>query len=185
MLLKERYQGSIPVETAMRPVLAAAILLLSGLAQANEPRQLSNPLIDYRAFARNVDEVGELRERRRISEEEFIAMAREPGTVVLDARSERLYRLRHVRGAVNLSFPEFTSETLASVIPTRDTRVLIYCNNNFQGAPASMPTKTISSALNVSTFVSLHAYGYRNVYELGPAIDVRASHLAFAGTEVH
>jgi hypothetical protein len=62
--------------------------------------------------------------------------------------------------------------------------VLIYCNNNFEGAPASMPVKAVSAALNVSTFVSLHSYGYRNVYELGPAIDVRHSKLAFGGAEV-
>jgi hypothetical protein len=102
---------------------------------------------------------------------------------VLDARSERLFRLRHVKGAVNLSFPEFTEETLARAIPTKATRILIYCNNNFYGAPESMPTKAVSSALNVSTFVSLHAYGYRNVYELGPAVDVRASLLDFDGAE--
>jgi phage shock protein E len=110
--------------------------------------------------------------------------AREPGTVVLDARSERLYRLRHIDGAVNLSFPEFTAEILAAIIPTRETRVLIYCNNNFEGAPDSMPTKAIGAALNVSTFVSLYTYGYRNVYELGPAIDVKRSALTFAGSEV-
>jgi phage shock protein E len=111
-------------------------------------------------------------------------MAKEPNTVVLDARSERLYRLRHIDGAVNLSFPDFTAETLAKAIPTPDTRILIYCNNNFQGAPDSMPVKAIASALNVSTYVSLYSYGYRNVYELGPAVDVAKSRLAFAGTEV-
>jgi len=47
-----------------------------------------------------------------------------------------------------------------------------------------MPVKAIASALNLSTFVSLHTYGYRNVYELGPAIDVASSRLAFAGSEV-
>jgi len=104
--------------------------------------------------------------------------------VVLDARSERLYRLRHLKGAVNLSFPEFTQETLARAIPSQATRVLIYCNNNFMGAPESMPVKAIASALNVSTFVSLHSYGYRDVYELGPAIDVRATALRFEGDEV-
>ncbi len=111
-------------------------------------------------------------------------MAREPGTVMLDARSERLYRLRHVAGAVNLSFPEFTQATLARIVPTPDTRILIYCNNNFSGAPESLPVKAAASALNLSTFVSLHAYGYRNVYELGPVIDVAQSKLVFAGTEV-
>jgi hypothetical protein len=84
---------------------------------------------------------------------------------------------------VNLSFPEFTQATLARVIPSRDTRVLIYCNNNFTGAPESLPVKAVSAALNLSTFVSLHAYGYRNVYELGPVIDVARAKLTFAGDE--
>ena len=164
----------------MRTPLAALLLAVS-LAQAQEP---VNRLIDYQGFERNVSEARALREARRVSEAEFIRMAAQPGTVVLDARSERLYRLRHVKGAVNLSFPEFTGETLERAIPSKATRVLIYCNNNFVGAPESMPTKVISSALNLSTFVSVHAYGYRNVYELGPAIDVRASRLAFEGAEV-
>jgi hypothetical protein len=47
-----------------------------------------------------------------------------------------------------------------------------------------MPTKVIWSALNVSTFVSLHAYGYRNVYELGPAVDVGTTKLQFEGGEI-
>ena len=162
-------------------VLVPAVLFLgtSLLAQAQ-----SNPLIDYDGFARNVSEVRALREARRISEADFIRMASEAGTVVLDARSERLFKRRHVKGAVNLSFPEFTEETLARAIPTKATRILIYCNNNFYGAPDSMPVKAIASALNVSTFVSLHTYGYRNVYELGPAIDVKTSKLVFEGDEI-
>lgn len=163
---------------------AVFLLFVAAAAQASPGRSIPNPQIDYEGFARNVAEVSQLREGRRISEADFIRMAAEPGTVVLDARSERLYRLRHVKGAVNLSFPEFTAETLAAVIPSPDTRVLIYCNNNFAGAPASMPVKAIASALNVSTFVSLHAYGYRNVYELGPAVDVKSSILPFAGAEM-
>ena len=168
----------------MSRILLAACLTFAGLAVANPTPNLRNPLIDYDGFASNVEEVRKVRSQRRLTEEEFMRMASEPGTVVLDARSERLYRLRHVRGAVNLSFPDFTAETLAAIIPTRDTRILIYCNNNFEGAPASMPMKAIASALNVSTFVSLYTYGYRNVYELGPAVDVKRSRLQFAGKEL-
>jgi hypothetical protein len=160
----------------MRPIVLP-LLLACGAACAAPPDPLG-----YEGFARNVSEVGELREARRISQAEFLRMAREEGTVVLDARSERLYRLRHMKGAVNLGLPEFTQETLASVIPSRATRVLIYCNNNFTGAPESMPVKAL--ALNLSTFVSLHAYGYRNVYELGPVIDMEKTILAFEGDEV-
>ena len=111
-------------------------------------------------------------------------MAREPGTVVLDARSERLFHLRHIEGARNLPFPEFTAATLAAAIPTPGTRVLIYCNNNFRDLPESMPVKAVATALNLSTFVALHSYGYRNVYELGPVVDPAGTRLAFAGDEV-
>ena len=166
----------------LAPLLVLAIFWAAPHAQT--ARAPDNQQIDYDAFASNVDTVRALRAARRVSEAEFMRMAREPGTVVLDARSERLYRLRHVAGAVNLSFPEFTEATLARVVPTRDTRILIYCNNNFIGAPESLPVKAAASALNVSTFVALHAYGYRNVYELGPAIDVARSQLVFEGSEM-
>ena len=160
------------------------ILVVVATSRAEVTQTLPNPLIDYDAFARNVTDVRTLREARRVSEDEFIRMAAESDTVVLDARSERLFGLRHVAGAVNLSFPEFTDATLARVVPTRETRILIYCNNNFTGAPESLPVKALASALNVSTFVSLYAYGYRNVYELGPVIDVGQSKIAFEGLEV-
>ena len=166
----------------MRGLLVVPLLLVLIPVSAAEPAP--NPQIDYAGFQRNVLEVGELRRTHRLSEEEFIRMAAEPGTVVLDARSERLFRLRHIEGAVNLSFPEFTQQTLAALIPTRQTRVLIYCNNNFTGLPESMPVKQISVSLNVSTYVSLNAYGYGNVYELGPLVDAKQTRLRFAGDEV-
>ena len=36
------------------------------------------------------------------------ALAQQPGTVVLDARSERMFNRLHIDGAVNLRFPDFT-----------------------------------------------------------------------------
>jgi phage shock protein E len=116
--------------------LAALLLSMSSVMAAQaQGAAPPNPRIDYGAFAANVAAVAPLRESRLLSEEQFMRMAREPGTVVLDARSERMYARRHVIGAVNLSLPEFTDATLARVIPSKATRVLIYCNNNFIGAP--------------------------------------------------
>jgi hypothetical protein len=113
------------------PVLALTLLLAFPVLAAQPAR---NPLIDYQAFAANVAEVGLLREQRRISEEEFIRMAREPGTVVLDARSETsLPPASTSEGAVNLSFSGVHAETLRRTDPDRDTRVLIYCNNKLRG----------------------------------------------------
>jgi hypothetical protein len=35
------------------------------------------------------------------------------------------------------------------------------------------------ASLNLSTYVALYTYGYRNIYELAPLIDIKASKLKF------
>ena len=66
-------------------------------------------------------QVGELREGHRVSQEEFMRMAMDEHTVILDARSESKYRLLHVKGARHLSLPDITEEELARVIPSKST----------------------------------------------------------------
>jgi len=46
-----------------------------------------------------------------------------------------------------------------------------------------MTSKTAAASLNVSTFVALHSYGYTNVYELGPLLDVKTTVLPLSGTD--
>ena len=121
------------------------------------------------------------RESRRISEDDFLRMSREPGTIVLDARSREKYDLLHIRGAINLSFPDITVESLKRTLPDKSARILIYCNNNFKNAEEPFPTKMPTASLNLSTYIALYTYGYRNVYELGPQIDPKTSKLPFEG----
>ena len=106
-------------------------------------------------------------------------MSREPGTVVLDARSKERYDELHVEGAMHLSFPDIAIDSLAALLPDKDARILIYCNNNFRGAESPFPKKLASASLNLSTFVALYDYGYRNVWELGPLIDVDKTAIEF------
>ena len=40
-----------------------------------------------------------------------------------------------------------------------------------------------SASLNLSTFVSLYTYGYRNIYELGPLLDAKTTRLELVSTE--
>jgi phage shock protein E len=160
-------------------ILVAVLALFAAPVLAEE---IANPLIDYDAFEKQVAEVRELRKQRRISEAQFMRMAREPGTVVLDARSAARFAQLHVQGAKNLSLPDMTEEELARVIPAKTTRVLIYCNNNFLNEPVAFPSKALPASLNVHTFNVLHSYGYTNIYELGPLIDIRKSKLEFAGS---
>lgn len=171
-------------------------------------------------------------------------MAAEPDTIVLDARSSDKYKGLHIKGAVNLPLPDMNYDDLARVIPSKSTRVLIYCNNNFEDlsapkpattaaskplpapSPAStsrppaastgeaqpagnagqannpyrdkglvvfrkggdgailMKSKSAPSSLNIYTFNTLYSYGYTNVYELGPLIEIQNSILPFEGTSV-
>jgi hypothetical protein len=106
-------------------------------------------------------------------------MAAQRGTIILDARSAQKFSLLHVKGAKNLSLPDITEDELAKMIPSKSTRILIYCNNNFLNEPAAFPSKALDAALNVYTMNVLFAYGYTNVYELGPLLDIRKTIIPF------
>jgi hypothetical protein len=157
-------------------------LSLSALSAVAQTNSIPNRFIDYNGFLAGAGEVGHLRAEHRITEERFIEMAAEPGTVVFDARSDDKYAKLHIKGAKHLSFPDITADALAGVFPNHTTRILIYCNNNFLNAPDFFPTKASAAALNIHTFNTLYNYGYTNVYELGPLIDAQKAKLQFEGT---
>jgi hypothetical protein len=85
---------------------------------------------DYAAFLEAAISVGELREARVLNEKEFIAAAKEKGTVILDARSEEFYNQSHIKGAINLPYTHFSASALEALIPDQSTKILIYCRNN-------------------------------------------------------
>ncbi|SRR5258706_7231146 len=152
--------------------------------QSRAQYKAPNRNMDYNGFLTNAVQVGKLRQERRVSEQDFIEMSQEPDTIVFDARSDSKYRLLHVKDARHLSLPDITATELAKVIPTKTTRILLYCNNNFENEPAAFPTKAARAPLNVFTFNALYSYGYTNIYELGPVIDITKSKLPFEGTKV-
>jgi len=158
---------------------AVAVLSLSVTLMAQEKAALVNPAIDMESYLRISAEAAKYRESRRLTEDEFIKMAREKGTVILDARSREKYDELHIKGAVNLSFPDITVESLKTLLPDKNTRILIYCNNNFQNAEKPFPAKMAAASLNLSTYIALYTYGYRNVYELGPLLDIDKSKIEF------
>jgi hypothetical protein len=145
---------------------------------------IPNRMIDYPGFLENASAVGKLRKERRITEAEFVRMAAEPGTIVFDARSDSKFNLLHVKGARHLSLPDVTAAELAKIIPNKSSRILIYCNNNFENEPRALPGKIATASLNLYTFNTLYSYGYKNVYELGPLIDINKSALTFEGSLV-
>ena len=165
----------------LRIVSLSGILVALPAAQAAQQVQQApvNPAIDMEGFLRVSARAAKHRESRRISQEEFARMSREPETVVLDARRKDKYDQLHVRGAINLSFPDMAIESLRKTIPDKKSRILIYCNNNFLNAEGPFPSKLPSASLNLSTYIALYNYGYRNVYELGDTLDINQSKLEF------
>jgi len=149
------------------------------LSAAGDDSRVLNPAIDVQAYLSIASDAARYRETRRLSEDEFIRLSREPGSVVLDARSREKYDELHVKGAINLSFPDIAIDSLERTLPDKDARVLIYCNNNFSNADGPFPSKLPSASLNISTYIALYNYGYRNVFELGPLLDVRATRIEF------
>ena len=91
--------------------------------------------------------------------------------MLLDARSADAFAQGHLKGAVNLPFTDFTDEALRAVIGENPGRAIyIYCNNNFRDHRAPVALKRAPMALNIPTFINLHGYGYRNVWELADVI---------------
>lgn len=154
-------------------------------------------IVDFDAFAKLTNEVKEYRTNRLVNLDEFLKMSKETGTVILDTRSDALYKAKHIKGAIHLDFTDFTQANLAKVIPSTATRILIYCNNNFEGDQQNFATKSVqpmkmktavigehkplSLALNIPTFINLYGYGYKNIYELGELVTIGGP---FAGVDL-
>jgi len=178
---------------------------LPPILNAIQPPAYPKALVSYEDFKELVAEVETHRKERILSLDEFLAMSKQPNVMILDARSDFRFDRIHIQGAKHLSFTDFTQANLAKVIPSPETIVLIYCNNNFDGnqvdfASKSAPprprannpifsqvaaqNKPVQLALNVPTYINLYGYGYRNVYELGELVKVTDPRIQFEGTIV-
>ena len=159
--------------------------------------------VSFDDFAKLVREVEPHRASRLVDLDTFLAMSREPGVIILDSRSAFRFERIHLKGAKHLAFTDFTQDNLAKVIPSFDTKILIYCNNNFEGnqtdfaSKVALPRSSADSAamrqlatqekplmmaLNIPTYINLYGYGYRNVYELHELVKVGDRRISFEGT---
>jgi len=154
---------------------------MSLLSQEN--KELPKSKVDYDSFLEISEEVRTYRTSRLVSLHQFLDFMKEPGTILLDTRSKKAYDKKHLKGAIHLNFSDFTTEKLLKLIPNKKTRILIYCNNNIDGDGVNFPTKTISLALNIPTFINLFGYGYKNIYELSSLVPTKDKRLVFEGTE--
>jgi hypothetical protein len=183
--------------------IASAALVTATLASAKGGKH-PKAKVSFEDFKSIVAEAEPHRASRLIDLDTFLKMSKEPGTIILDSRSTFRYERIHLKGAKHLSFTDFTQKNLEKTIPSFDTRILIYCNNNFEGdqidfaTKAAVPSlgprrvspaeqfraqaKPLMMALNIPTYINLYGYGYRNVYELDELVNVRDTRISFEGS---
>ncbi len=175
------------------------ILVILALYTFTACAQEKSPFVSFDDYEKLMAEAKEHRQARLLSVEDFTELAKQENVVILDARSNTMYTSKHVKGAINLNFSDFTQESLAAIIPSFDTKILIYCNNNFEDDQKYFPTKIsmpnlnekkgggdkgITLALNIPTYLNLYGYGYKNVYELNEILSVHDARIEFEGTSV-
>ena len=157
----------------MPKIANICLLALATCATPVFAQSVGSPLIDYQGFSDLTAEVRPYRANRLVSLAEFQKRAAKGETLLLDARSAQAFKEGHLDGAVNLPLPDFTAEALAGIIGKNANReILIYCNNNFINNRRPVITKALPLALNIQTFINLYGYGYKNIWELGEAVDM-------------
>jgi Rhodanese-like domain len=179
-------------------------LVLSLVFVTSNPKTETPSKVDFDAFENLTHEVNVYRKDRLINFETFKKYAESKGTIVLDTRSKAMFDRKHIKGAINLNFSDFTQDNLDQILLSEDTRILIYCNNNIDDDPILFTSKMVlpkkliwnknaalhddnaglTLALNVPTFINLYGYGYKNVYELSELVSVNDNRIEFEGTDV-
>ena len=182
-------------------VLMAVGLPSTVFADSPDDPEYPSAKVSYTDFKTLVETVEEHRAERLVGLDEFLEMSKDPNTIILDTRSAERFERIHVAGAKHLNFSDFNQRSLAELIPDTNTRILIYCNNNFEGNPVDFTTKMVlpptasdevideerpvMMALNVPTYINLYGYGYQNVYELGELVNVSDKRIEFEGTVIN
>ena len=150
--------------------------------RAQQTKKPTKSKVDYDSFLKMSEEILEYRKERLITLDLFLEYLKDENTILLDTRSEAAYKQKHLKGATHINFSDFTEGKLAKQIASKQTRILIYCNNNIDGDPIHFASKMAPLALNIPTFINLYGYGYKNVYELSSLVPIMDSRLKFEGT---
>jgi rhodanese-related sulfurtransferase len=191
-------------------ILTVSMMILAANFASAEETKYAKAKVSFEDFKGLVTQVEAHRASRLIDFDTFLKMSKEPNVIILDSRSAFRFQRLHLKGATHLAFTDFTQDTLRKTIPSLDTKILIYCNNNFEGnqvdfaskavmirpvmvapggnllsqSPFATEAKPLMMALNVPTFINLYGYGYHNIYELDELVNVTDPRAKLEGTEV-
>lgn len=185
-------------------VFVFSFVCTSGIGQID--KDYTKSLVEYNDYEILIEEVKDIRAERLINFDSLLEFQDDRKTILLDTRSKDKYRAKHLKGAVNLPFTDFTTSALRAIIPDTSTRIIIYCNNNFEGDAVYFQSKfftpemkgkrtmmkergffnsssnSITLALNIPTYLALYGYGYRNIFELDELVNIDDPRVKLEGT---
>jgi len=134
--------GPSILENMKTKIIAASLLIIAVNAVSAEEAKYAKAKVSFEDFKGLVTEVETHRASRLIDFDTFLKMSKEPNVIILDSRSAFRFERIHLKGAKHLAFTDFTQDTLRKTIPSSDTKILIYCNNNFEGNQVDFASKT-------------------------------------------
>lgn len=88
----------------------------------------------------------------------LVEMKKDKSVIVVDARGGKYFDGEVIEGAVNLSVQDTSSDSLAKIIPSKDTKVVFYCTN----------TSCQASALSAHKAADA---GYKEIYKYPGGIE--------------
>ena len=145
----------------------AGIFIAIGVCSTAQAQAVDPAEQKAEKFTRALTPALEHRQSRLIDLDAFAQMNTEANTVILDTRSREDFAAGHIYGAVNIPLSEMTLLNLADAIDDRETRILIYGDENIGEISGRSDFDVSTLPINLLTYVSLHRYGYYDLYELG------------------
>ena len=148
-----------------------APLALAVIATPAVAEPIPNPQIDYDGYLDLVKRLEPVRKERLVPWAEFHRRAQVKNAILLDPRTPDAFAKGHLKGAVNVPLTDFSQDRLREALGADFGRpIFLYCNNHFRENRPPVLLKTGKLAIAIPTYVSLHGYGYTNVWELADVI---------------
>lgn len=141
----------------MHKRLLFTMVLCAAPAFAQQAPMQPIPADDY--FKKSLA-INAVRKVSNVTLSDLPELMKDKNTVIIDVRGDADYKAMHISGAKHLSLSDMKPDTLAKVIPSTSTRVILYCD----AALTPFPTRRV--ALSTEAYPLVYMHGYTNLHEV-------------------
>lgn len=105
------------------------------------------------------EKIDKIRSERQIHYTKVPEILKKGDAIILDVRSKESYDCGHIKGAKNLSLTDITEKTLPKIVPSKQTKIIIYCEKTLSPPVRRMAATKIA-------FPIIYKLGYENIHEI-------------------